>query len=110
MKTHFRIIIICSLMICAACGKKATVIDRAFIGVWSGSNSSGDYHLSIDDNSNAYWQADESGHIRSAQGVARIENGVMHIGYKHLDIEEYPTLDTTTNVWTMELSNVYYTR
>jgi hypothetical protein len=101
---------ICLLMLCAACGKKATVTDPAFKGVWNGSTSSGTYHLSIDDNSNAYWQADENGHYKSAQGVARVENGVMHIAYKHLDIEESPTLDSTTNVWTMELSEVYYTR
>ena len=110
MKTQSRFFFICLLILCAGCGKKATVIDPAFIGVWSGSNSVGQYHLSIDDHSNAYWQADEYGHFKSAQGVARIENGEMHIGYKRLEIEEYPTYDSTTSIWSMELSNVTYTR
>jgi hypothetical protein len=110
MKTHFRILLFCLLIFCTQCGKKADVIDPAFAGVWSGSNSSGDYHLSIDDHSNAYWQGYEDGHYRSAQGVARIENNVMHIGYKHLDIEQYPALDSASGVWTMELSGVFYTR
>jgi hypothetical protein len=110
MKTHFRVLLICLLILCAQCGKKAVVIDHAFTGVWNGSNSSGNFHLSIDDNSNAYWQGYENGHYRSAQGVARIDDNVMHIGYKHLYIEQYPTLDTTSGIWTMILSQVVYTR
>ena len=98
------------MLLLPACGKKAIFVDAGFIGVWSGNDGTSTYHLSIDNHSEGYWDKDTNGHFESAQGVARVNNGELHIGLKRFVIDELPIVDTSTNVWTMILAGVTYTR
>jgi hypothetical protein len=91
------------------CGKHATVIDPNFIGIWNGSDGVSTYVLSIDNGSNGYWHRNNNGVFETAQGVARIRSGKLHIGLKSFDIVQYPTEDTA-GVWSMNLSGIVYSK
>lgn len=109
MKTRFCVSLFC-ISLLLGCGKEATLVDPGFIGVWDGINGISTYHLSIDGHSESYWVKTSNRHTENAQGMARIRNGELHIGWKHFAVNQLPVLDTTTHNWTTILSGVTYTR
>lgn len=110
MKLYTGLVLLFFLLLAPSCGKRAIYVDAGFIGVWNGSDGVSTYHLSIDDHSEGYWDKQTNGHFESAQGVARVNNGYLHIGLKRFTINELPVADTSTGMWTMILDNVTYTR
>ena len=110
MKLRNAFLMVCLLLAFSQCGKKAIYIDSGFIGIWNGNDGVSTYHLSIDDHSNAYWDKQTNGHFESAQGVARVKNNELHIGFKRFSIDELPRVNDTTQQWVMILSGVTYTR
>jgi hypothetical protein len=110
MKFRSAFLLVCLLLAFSQCGRKVIFIDSGFIGIWNGHDAGSTYHLSIDDHSNAYWDKQTNGHFESAQGVARIRDNTLRIGFKHFSVDELPTVNDTTQQWVMVLSGVTYTR
>ena len=98
-----------SLLLLYSCGKRATTVSPHFIGIWNGQSSGSSYHMSIDENGNAYWEKQNGSKIITAQGEARIRNNELHIGLRSLHIDQYPAPDTTAGqTWSMILDQVIY--
>jgi hypothetical protein len=103
------ILLIAFSLVLTQCKNNAATVDPKFVGVWTGTDSISTYRLSIDHQSNAYWQKDTRGSYETAQGIARIRHDRLRIGLRSFTINEYPMQDSS-GIWQMILDGVLYER
>jgi hypothetical protein len=96
-----------SLFTLNSCRNEAIKVDPHFMGIWAGTNGGTDYHLSIDNRSDGYWEKASGANIQYVRGVARIKHNELFIGLKELDINWLPMQDST-GAWNMSLDGVVY--
>lgn len=97
-----------AVLIQPGCGKRVDNVNELFIGDWI--SASGIYTLEIAENSKAKWTSHEGIATKEFTGKARIKGNKLSIGFKKLDIDQSPYIDSIAYQYRMVLSGETYIR
>ncbi|MFK7756747.1 MAG: hypothetical protein AB8B53_07430 [Flavobacteriales bacterium] len=99
-----------SVVFISSCRKSNLNDYPDFEGDWRGATNTSEYFITVEEDGDATYEKISSNSEITHNGRLIVKEDEVKIGFKRLDINQYPTLSATSAEWFMELDGILYTR